>query len=209
MRVTTRIAILLAALLLPALAGLGQNTHDSDPDIPVLKRRPPAGDTQQTNPPADTTESQPAQPPDTTGGQSEQQTVPASPQPLPAEASAAAAVHDSHVEAAEGSQPTSATTRRITLTKSGGVLRITMDDPDQDGAEIASHLREVAAQYARGEFTGRERADSSIALLQQLRRKITYTAHAIDGGAELIISSEDPKAVDAIHRFLQAQMRDQ
>lgn len=35
--------------------------------------------------------------------------------------------------------------------------------------------------------------------------RIIYTAHAIAGGAELIISSHDRKAVEAIHQFLESQ----
>jgi len=78
---------------------------------------------------------------------------------------------------------------------------LTVNDPDDtDGAaQISTRLRDLANKYARGEGVDK---------LKDLRGKITYTAHSIEDGAEMIISSQDQKAVAAIHQFLE-QMRRQ
>jgi hypothetical protein len=106
------------------------------------------------------------------------------------------------------------TTHHFTLTRSGGVIRVTVNDPsDTDGVgQISVHLRQVAAQFARGDFSAPERTHGAkppgVAVMQQLRNKIIYTAHAVQDGAELIISSQDQKAIAAIHQFLQFQIQD-
>jgi hypothetical protein len=87
------------------------------------------------------------------------------------------------------------------------VLRVTVTDPnDTDGAgQVSIRLRNAAVRYARGEFSIASSAAPGTAVMRQMRSRIIYTAHAIDGGAELIISSQDSKAIEAIHQFLQYQ----
>ena len=103
---------------------------------------------------------------------------------------------------------------QFVVTRSGGLIRLTVDDPDN--AEAAGRaqidLREAAAQYARGEFSG-EPATHGLTppgtpQMRQLRNRIIYTEHAIQDGAELIISSTDARAVTAIHQFLEFQIRE-
>jgi hypothetical protein len=95
------------------------------------------------------------------------------------------------------------------LTRSGGVLRVTVTDTANfDGAgRISIHLRDAAAQFARGDFTAPQFSQGQpppgTTVMRQMRNRITYTSHSIDGGAELIISSQDAKAVEAIHQFLE------
>ncbi len=106
------------------------------------------------------------------------------------------------------------TTHHFLLTRSGGVVRVTVNDPaDTNGVgQISVHLRQMAAQFSRGDFRAPELTHGmkppGTAVMQQMRNKILYVAHAIQDGAELIISSSDPKAIDAIHQFLQFQIQD-
>lgn len=107
-----------------------------------------------------------------------------------------------------------ATAHKFVLTRGGGVIRITVNDPDdvETAQHIGMHLRDAASQFARGDFSAplhtHGQAPPGTPVMRQLRGKITYTAHPIQDGAELIISSEDAKAVEAIHQFLQFQIRD-
>ncbi len=107
-----------------------------------------------------------------------------------------------------------ATTHRFILTRSGGVVRVTVNDP-QDTLTLGRvnvHFRTIASQFARGDFRAPEmthgRVPPGVETMQRLRKKITYTAHPISGGAELIISSTDPRAIEAIHQFLRFQIED-
>jgi hypothetical protein len=201
-RLKTLICLVLVLLVVPAFA---QNR--SDDDVPVLKRRPPKSE---TVPPPDT-DTQPSAPatPSTPPAQS------TAPVPEPS----APMHHDHHAEmmrhGAEAmgfDQQT--TSHHFTKTRSGGVVRVTANNPDDTEivGHINVHFRTIASQFARGDFRAPElthgQVPSGVATMQRLREKITYTAHPIAGGAELIISSTDQRAVDAIHQFIDFQIRD-
>lgn len=190
--------VLLAATLLLATVAMAQS---DDSDIPVLKRRPAPDNS--SSQPTQSSPSPSSSPPEET------------PQNVPAPAPSPSAPPDAGIPAAAANEvpeaaPASASTARdVILTRSGGVLRVTVADPnDADGAgRINMHLHDAAARYARGEFSAKDSEPQSpaAAAMRQMRSRIIYTAHAIDGGAELIISSQDQKAIEAIHRFLEAQ----
>ncbi len=105
-------------------------------------------------------------------------------------------------------------THRVVLTRSGGVMRVTANDAGdaETAADISRHLRILASEFRRGDFNGPEavhgQTPPGVDNMRRLRDKIIYTAHPIAGGAELIISSQDQRAIDAIHRFLQFQMQE-
>ncbi len=93
-------------------------------------------------------------------------------------------------------------------------MRVTANDLNdaETAARISRHLRTLASQFRRGDFSGPERDHgptlAGVENLRRLHEKIIYTAHSIAGGGELIISSDDRRAIDAIHQFLQFQMRE-
>jgi hypothetical protein len=199
-------------------AAQGKRQSDSqDDNIPVLKRRPPADDAaQSTGAAPENAPSQPANGPDQTPP-TNTNSVPPAPAPQGTSTVNPHADHHSEVmrhgaEAMGFDQET--TTHHFLLTRSGGVVRITANDPgDSVGAgQISIHLRDAATRFAQGDFSGPEHTHGQVppgvAVMRQLRHKIIYTAHAISGGAELIITSEDARAVNAIHDFLQFQIRD-
>ena len=175
----------------------------------MLKRRPPADDSDQP------TAASPAPTP--------QPPVPAAEAPQPAPAPEAPSPeeppYDHHAAVMKRGAEVmgfdqEATTHRFILSHSGGAMRVTVNDPDdaQEAGRISMHLRNVAAQFARGDFSAPQQTHGQvppgIRVMQQLRAKIIYTAHAIDGGGELIISSEDSRAIEAIHQFLRFQIQE-
>ena len=205
---------LMAILLLVAAFALGQSTQ-TDTDVPVLKRRPAptTNNSGQTSPGKSQSQSttEPNTPlPDILPPPDSQQntaTPPTAPAPEPQESATPSVGNENAV----AKPATPALSYRVVRSRSGGVVRVTIDDAsDSEGAgKISILLREVAAQFARGDFSARRFTDGpntpGIAMMRRLGKKIFYTAHGVEGGAELIISSLDPKGVEAIHQFLQFQ----
>jgi hypothetical protein len=200
-----RIAAVPAVMLLLIAPALGQG-RNSDPDVPVLKRRPPVADHSAQKGSQSENMPQPLPPPPET-------LPPSAPQVPPPEPPSRGGQTASINEPLRGQDAV----RRGELscqflqTRSGGVVRVTVNDPDDTDAvgEISVRLRETASRFTRGDFSPRQWLSGEnapgVAVMRQLRSKIIYTAHGIDSGAELIISSQDQKAVDAIHQFLQFQ----
>lgn len=75
-------------------------------------------------------------------------------------------------------------------------------------AQIRRHIEEIAKLFASGDLRlppGSGRADEvpGTRVMQQELAKVKFTAEPIPRGAEIVISSTDPKAVAAIHEFLE------
>jgi hypothetical protein len=215
----------------------GAAAAQRDPDVPVLKRRPaPEQDQQPSSNQSDASEASPAGQPEDSTAEDSSEPVTAPPEP-PAprrgqdngeRRSGDDRDHrrpgDSDRRSRSGSVPSAGSgstafhspeaTSEFIVTRSGGVVRMTVNDPQnaEEAGRISMRLRSVAAQFARGDFDLRGGAGASApgaAQLRELRGKVTYTAHSIEDGAELIISSQDPKAVTAIHQFLEFHRRSQ
>jgi hypothetical protein len=204
-----KIVLAMVLGLLLAVAGAAQDS--SDPDVPVLKRRPQPNESAPDS--AGSGESQGSAPqgqaPDSSQPDTSEPAAPAEAAPNP---DRHADVRRRGADAMGFSQQD--TSHQFLLTRSGGLIRITVNDPDntEEAGQIGIHLRQVAAQFARGDFSAPQLTHGTTppgtAQMRQLRSRITYTAHGIQDGAELIISSQDQKAITAIHQFLQFQIED-
>jgi hypothetical protein len=94
--------------------------------------------------------------------------------------------------------------------------RIVLDRADAadtaDVATIRAHMREIAAAFARGDFTapGLVHAQEvpGTAVMAARRGAITYTAHDRPRGAEVRVRTTDSAAVAAVHAFLAFQRMD-
>lgn len=94
--------------------------------------------------------------------------------------------------------------------------RIVLDrDATSDTAGVATiraHMREIAAQFARGDFTNpslvHARDVPGTAVMAARATTLSYTAADRPRGAEVRIRSADPVAVKAVHEFLAFQRAD-
>ena len=92
----------------------------------------------------------------------------------------------------------------------GGRIALRRDVDDPAGAEqIRAHLRTIAAAFAAGDFTtpGFVHAGTvpGVDVMAARRASIAYQVAAIYRGGQLIMTSTDSLAIDAIHRFLAYQ----
>jgi len=105
-----------------------------------------------------------------------------------------------------------ATTHHFKLAPSGGSVEVTVNnEKDKDAlAAIRSHLRSIAAEFARGvfdkPFQTHAEVPPGVAEMQQSRQKITYRYEDLAGGGAVRIETKDARALDAVHGFLRYQI---
>ena len=95
----------------------------------------------------------------------------------------------------------------------GGRITLRRDVVDSAGVEtIRAHMRTIGESFAAGRFDipgfvhGEQVPGTDV--MAARRSAIDYRAGAIPGGGELVITTRDSAALDAIHRFLAYQRRD-
>ncbi|HEX2717709.1 MAG TPA: hypothetical protein VHM67_08490 [Gemmatimonadaceae bacterium] len=96
----------------------------------------------------------------------------------------------------------------------GGRIVLDRDDA-RDSADIATiraHMREIAEQFANGDFTNpalvHDRAVPGTEVMRARKDAIRYVAIDRPRGAEVRISTRDGTAIRAVHAFLQFQRSD-
>jgi opacity protein-like surface antigen len=119
---------------------------------------------------------------------------------LLASAAAAAAVQQQHDSTATNDRGAhvmgfdqSKTTHHFTLTKTGGIIQVQANDPSDDFTDP----HEVHAETPPGVPTMKARKST-----------ITYQYESTPTGAKVIITTADPKALNAIHDYLRYQIRE-
>ena len=96
----------------------------------------------------------------------------------------------------------------------GGRIVLQRKESDSVGeAAIRAHMRTISRAFTSGDFAvpGFVHATTEVpgtAVMKQLKAEITYTPQDLPGGAEVVISTKNPKAVSAIHDFLAFQRMD-
>ena len=95
----------------------------------------------------------------------------------------------------------------------GGRITLRRNVEDSAGVEaIRMHLRSIADAFAAGDFAtpGFVHAEQvpGTDVMTARRRAISYRTAPIANGGELIMTTSDPVALDAIHRFLAYQRRE-
>jgi hypothetical protein len=117
---------------------------------------------------------------------------------LLASAAAAAAVQQQHDSTATNDRGAhvmgfdqSKTTHHFTLTKTGGIIQVQANDPSDDFTDP----HEVHAETPPGVPEMKSRKD-----------KISYQYESIAKGAKVIITTQDPKALEAVHDYLRYQI---
>ena len=108
-----------------------------------------------------------------------------------------------------------ATTHIFTKTRMGGIQRVIVknsSDTVQIGL-IRDHLRQITAQFSKGDFTGPTRIHgTAMPGLAELKAaqpgQIAIRYRELKTGAEIIYSSPNPGLVSALHRWFDAQLAD-
>lgn len=104
-------------------------------------------------------------------------------------------------------------THRFEPLADGGRIELQRDVDDSAGVRtIREHLRTIARQFARGDFsastTVHARVVPGTAVMRALRQSIRYEFRSLPRGGELRITTRDPNAVRAVHEFLAFQRAD-
>lgn len=108
-----------------------------------------------------------------------------------------------------------ATTHIFTKERMGGIQRVVVknaSDATQIGL-IREHLKKIAAQFSKGEFSGPTRIHGAempglaeLKAAQPGEIKIQY--RELKTGAEIIYTTKNPKLVAALHQWFDAQLAD-
>jgi hypothetical protein len=95
----------------------------------------------------------------------------------------------------------------------GGRISLQRDAADSAGVEqIRSHMRLIAAAFARGDFAlpgfVHDQEVPGTRLMTANRSQIRYTMDTLVGGGQVRLKSSDSATVAAIHDFLAFQRHD-
>lgn len=106
------------------------------------------------------------------------------------------------------------TTHAFKLYDDGGAIEVSANDGNDTKsiAAIRSHLQTIAKEFAKGDFAKpkaiHEQLPDGAAEMQALRKSIKYEYAETERGGRVRITTADAKALDAVHRFLQFQIRE-
>ena len=95
----------------------------------------------------------------------------------------------------------------------GGRIELQRGVDDSAGvAQIRTHLREIAASFAKGDFNTpafvHDRKVPGTDVMVAKRDLITYTENDLPRGGEVRIHTTDPQALAAVHEFIAFQRQD-
>ena len=106
------------------------------------------------------------------------------------------------------------TTHLFRRLKDGGLERVTANDPKnhEQIALIRQHLEQEAERFGRGDFSDPARIHGSdmpgLAELAQGASRMTVRYRELADGAEIRFATNDPQLIEAIRRWMQAQLAD-
>jgi len=108
----------------------------------------------------------------------------------------------------------SKTTHHFRSLEDGGAIEVTVNDPADTThlAAIRNHLSQTAKQFAAGDFSSPMMTHGELppgaAEMQKLKDKIAYTYEELPRGARVRITTGDPQAIAAVHKFLAYQIKE-
>jgi hypothetical protein len=106
------------------------------------------------------------------------------------------------------------TTHHFSLTAGGGVISADALDPaDSDTRDsIRTHFAHIAHAFSTGDFHLpmfiHDRMPPGAETMRRLRGRITYRTEDTPRGARVVIRTESPEALAAVHDFLRFQISD-
>ena len=102
----------------------------------------------------------------------------------------------------------------FTLTANGGIIQVTALNPaDQMTRDaIQQHLQQIAVAFGRGDFdkplVTHGEVPPGVSAMQRHKDEITYTYEPLDRGGLVLIATSNADALQAIHDFLEYQIRE-
>lgn len=107
-----------------------------------------------------------------------------------------------------------ATTHHFFVTEDGGVIQVTAND-EKDAKSIAAiraHMKRVADSFTKGDFSIPSFVhNESVAGTEEMKRfasEINYKNEELPAGGRVVITTGSPEALDAVHTFLNYQIRE-
>jgi hypothetical protein len=106
------------------------------------------------------------------------------------------------------------TAHHFVLTKTGGEILASAADPKdaKSPKAIASHFRHIASAFKRGDFEMpmfiHDRAPPGVPAMKRLASEIDYRVEETPTGGRVVITTQNPVALKAIHEFLRFQIED-
>jgi hypothetical protein len=106
------------------------------------------------------------------------------------------------------------TAHHFTLTPEGGVIAVSAnDEKDAESRDaIRGHLTHIAKMFAEGNFEApmliHDRVPPGVPIMKAEKKAIDYAYRQTPAGAEIVISTKNAKALDAVHEFLRFQIED-
>lgn len=108
----------------------------------------------------------------------------------------------------------SKTTHHFRTLDDGGAIEVTVNDPADttDLTAIRNHLSQIAKQFTAGDFSSpmmtHAETPPGAAEMQNLKDKIVYTYEELPAGARVKITTGDPDALAAVHKFFEYQTKE-
>jgi hypothetical protein len=99
------------------------------------------------------------------------------------------------------------------LLRDGGTIQVQARDARdaETIAHVRAHLRQIAAGFARGDFSpathAHGRVPPGVPTMRRLKDQIRYAYSPVARGGRVRISSRNAEAVGAIHEFLRFQIQ--
>jgi len=104
------------------------------------------------------------------------------------------------------------TTHHFRLFKDGGAIEVAANDPKDTASrdEIRQHLSHITQMFAAGNFEVpmliHATTPPGVPTMKELRDQIQYGFQETDSGANIRITTANPRALEAIHDFLRFQI---
>jgi hypothetical protein len=107
-----------------------------------------------------------------------------------------------------------ATTHHFFLTKTGGIIQVTANDPKNADqiATVQMHLKHITGMFTDGNFSiphfVHDTNPPGVGTMKRLRSSIKYTNEQMAAGGRIRIKTDSAEALTAIHDFLRFQIKD-
>jgi hypothetical protein len=104
------------------------------------------------------------------------------------------------------------TTHHFYLTKTGGIIQVEANDGKDTASrdQIREHLGHIAMMFAEGNFDipmfVHDQVPPGVDEMKRLKTALSYKYEETERGGRVIISSDNPQAVSAVHNFLRFQI---
>jgi hypothetical protein len=106
------------------------------------------------------------------------------------------------------------TTHHFVLTKTGGIIQVTANDSSDSASRdhIRMHLQHISKAFSGGDFTDPHEVHAEdppgVPVMKERKDKISYRFESIANGARVVVTTEDAKALEAVHEYLRYQIRE-